>query len=85
MKVDFRAIAYQDIDDGVATIDIAKKFGNGIFTLAINIEEHNLSKRIWKDGEVELTDDEVKIVKKYAPQVFSSYVLSTAIINAVEG
>lgn len=85
MKVDFRAIAYQDIDDEVATIDIAKKFGNGIFTLAINIEEHNLSKRIWKDGEVELTDDEVKIVKKYAPQVFSSYVLSTAIINAVEG
>lgn len=84
MKVDFRHIEIENINEEKEVVDIAKVFGNAIFPQATNFEEYTLAKKIWKDGEVELTDADVEIVKKYTTQVFPSYVLQQGIINAMK-
>jgi len=54
--VDFRKVPVVNIDGKVELADISKTLGNLIFSSAKDIEEDSLSKDIYHNGEIELTE-----------------------------
>ena len=83
-KVDFRKIEIDLVSGEKEVVDLSKIFGNALFTQAKTFEVHELGRSIWKDGEVELKDEDVKILEEQIPQIFPTYVVKTAIINAIK-
>ena len=83
-KVDFRAIEIENIAGEIEQVNLAKTLGNALYGCAKTLEICELSRNIWKDGEVELSEDDVKILEEYVPQIFPTYVVRTAIINAIK-
>lgn len=82
MKVNFRKIPFQDIEGNEQMFDCQKALGNAIYMQGQNIEERDLGRIIYyAEGEVELTDQQVEVVKRFAG-IFS-YVLSEAILEAL--
>ena len=65
MKVDFRKIKIEDIEGREVTADFQKQIGNQLYMQGHNIEECELGKKIYfADGDVELTDKEVDMVRR---------------------
>jgi hypothetical protein len=83
-KVDFRKIEIELVSGEKEVVDFSKIFGNALFTQAKTFEVHELGRNIWKDGEVELKDEDVKILEEQIPQIFPTYIVKTAIINAIK-
>lgn len=82
-KVDFRKVEIENIDGAKEAVDLSKIIGNALFNQAKTFEVHELGRSIWKDGEVELKDEDVKILEEYIPQLFPTYIVRTAIMNAI--
>ena len=83
-KVDFRAIEIENIARGIEQVDLAKVLGNAMFAQAKTFEVVELARKIWKDGEVELSAEDVKILKEQIPNIFPTYVVKTALLNAIK-
>jgi hypothetical protein len=83
-KVDFRAIEIENIAGEVEKVDLAKVLGNAMFGQAKTFEVVELARKIWKDGEVELTAEDVKILEEQIPNIFPTYVVKTALLNAIK-
>ena len=83
-KVDFRAIAINNVAGEKEVVDVAKSLGNAIYGQGRTFEVVELARKIWKDGEVELTEEEVKILKEYIPIVMPAYIVKTALLNAIK-
>ena len=82
-KVDFRKIQVENINGEMEIVDLSKTLGNALFPYAKTFEVVELARNIWKNGEVELKDEDVKILEEYVPQLFP-YIFKTAIINAIK-
>lgn len=91
-KVDFSAVVMKDISGKEQRIDMRLAIGNTLYMQGGDIKECELGQRIFHqkgaDGEtpaqpIELTDDEVKIVRRFAEQI-PSYVTRRAILDAIE-
>lgn len=82
-KVDFRKIQVENINGEMETVDISKALGNALYPQGKTLEVVELARNIWKNGEVELTDEDVKTLEEYVPQMFN-YIASSAIINAIK-
>ncbi|MBO5700381.1 MAG: hypothetical protein J6R57_03055 [Bacteroidales bacterium] len=82
-KVDFRKIQVENINGDMETVDVSKALGNALYPHGKTLEVVELARNIWKNGEVELTDGDVKTLQEYVPQM-CSYIVSTAIINAIK-
>lgn len=82
-KVDFRKIEIESISGEMETVDVSKVLGNALYPQGKTFEVVGLARSIWKNGEVELTDEDVKTLQDYVPQMFS-YIVSTAILNAIK-
>lgn len=82
-KVDFRKIEIETISGEMETVDVSKVLGNALYPQGKTWEVVELARHIWKDGEVELTDEDVKTLQEYVPQMFP-YIVSTAILNAIK-
>jgi hypothetical protein len=75
-KVDFRKIMCENVDGEVLPFDIAGELGNMLYMRGMNIEECELGRTIYKtsklkpddDTAVELSDEQVKIVRRYMAQ-----------------
>jgi hypothetical protein len=81
-KVNFKTITFKDIDDKEQLFDCQKEIGNAIYMQAADIEERDLGRKIYyADGEVELTDKQVEVVKRFAARY--SFVLREAVENAL--
>lgn len=81
-KVNFRTITFKDIEDKDQLFDCQKELGNAIYMQAADIEERDLGRKIYyADGEVELTDQQVDVVKRFAARY--SFVLREAVENAL--
>lgn len=65
MKIDFRKIEIEDLDGNIDAVDVSKVFGNVIFNYTGDIAEYELSKLIYHNGEVELTEEQAKSLVKY--------------------
>jgi len=55
-KIDFRKVPVINIDGKMELADISKTLGNLIFSSAKDIDEDTLSKDIYHNGEIDLTD-----------------------------
>ena len=81
-KVNFRTITFKDIEDKEQLFDCQKEIGNAIYMQAADIEERDLGRKIYyADGDVELTDKQVEVVKRFASRY--SLVLREAVENAL--
>lgn len=81
-KVNFRTITFKDIEDKEQLFDCQKELGNAIYMQAANIEERDLGRKIYyANGDVELTDQQVEVVKRFAARY--SFVLREAVEKAL--
>ena len=83
-KVDFRKIEIENIKGDKEVVDLSKVLGNGLYSQGKTLEVVELARSIWKDGEVELKEEDVKILEENVPQLFPTYIVKTAIINAIK-
>ncbi len=83
-KVDFRKIEIENINGDKEVVDLSKVLGNGLYSQGKTLEVVELARSIWKDGEVELKEEDVKILEENVPQLFPTYIVKTAIINAIK-
>jgi hypothetical protein len=82
-KVDFSKITIKDIEGNDVQANFQKQLGNQLYMQGRNIEECELGRRIYHaEGEVELTDDECRMVSN-ATQGYS-YVARIAIDAAMK-
>lgn len=64
-KVDFRQIDVKNIDGGIEKADVSKQLGNVMYMQGQNIEECELGKAIYHNGEVELTQQQEDTVRRF--------------------
>lgn len=65
MKVDFRKIKAEQVDGSTVVIDVAKELANIIYNSTKECGEAIFAQELYKNGEVELTEENIAIVKKY--------------------
>ena len=58
MKVNFRKVPVQDIEGQITDEDMATEFGNYLYNGTADISDMDLAKKIYYDGEVELSDEQ---------------------------
>ena len=81
-KVNFKTITFKDIEGKDQPFECQKGLGNAIYMQAPDIEERDLGRKIYyADGDVELTDKQVEVVKRYTAHY--SLVLREAIEKAL--
>ena len=80
MKVDFRKIRVRNIEGEEEVADISKTIGNVLYMNGQDIEECELGKAIYHDGEVELNEKAVETVKRFSKNF--SYLMRSSIENA---
>ena len=82
-KTNFRKILIADIEGHVQEADFSKQLGNQLYMQGQNIEECELGKRIYFDGEVELSEADAGAVKRIIAGY--SFVARQALIDAIDG
>ncbi len=82
MKIDFRKIEVEDLDGNIDAVDVSKVFGNVIFNYTDDIAEYELSKLIYHNGEVELTEEQAKALIRYA-EAFDRVIIREAVKSAL--
>lgn len=84
-KINFNAIEVKNIDGTTSELNIKRDFANALYVNSKNIEGNALGLKIFNtEGEVELNEDEEKIVKEYVTQFYPSYLIQQSIINAIK-
>jgi hypothetical protein len=84
-KINFSAIEVKNIDGTTGTLNIKRDFANALYVNSKEIEGNALGLKIYNaEGEVELNEQEEKIVKDYVAQFYPSYLIQTAIINSIK-
>lgn len=79
MKVNFKNIQVKDIEGNNSTVDIAKMLGNVIYQKTADLGELELAREIYKNGEVELTQEQVECVKSCVKTGFVAFVQEAVI------
>lgn len=82
MKANFKELEVENIDGSIEKVDLSKVIGNTIYGTAKTLEEAELARNIWKEGEVELSKEDVEIVKKSCENFI--YCVKQAILKQVE-
>lgn len=84
MKVNFKAIEIESITGEKEVVDFSKVLGNALYQQGETLEVVELARSIWKDGEIEITDEDKKILEEQIPQIFPTYIVKTALLNAIK-
>lgn len=84
MKVNFKAIEIESITGEKEVVDLSKVLGNALYQQGKTLEVVELARSIWKDGEIEITDEDKKILEEQIPQIFPTYIVKTALFNAIK-
>lgn len=82
-KIDFRKIGIEDIDGNITEVDFSKYLGNYMYMHAKHIEEAEIGRSIYHEGEVELDDEKASIVVRMAKESDLLYVAWSAIERAL--
>ena len=82
-QADFRKVMIPDIEGNVQEADFSKQLGNQLYMQGQNIEECELGKKIYFDGEVMLTDRDVDAVRRVIAGY--SYVARVALMEMIGG
>ena len=81
-KVDFRKLMLKDIEGHEVPTDISKPLGNMMYMQGPNIDECELGRDIYHQGEVELKEKDVEVVKRFANNF--SFIMRQAVLDALE-
>ena len=82
-KVNFGKIIIKNIEGNDMPVDVRPVFGNLLYMQGENIEECELGSKIYhSDGDIEIDEKQVDIVKSYAKRL--PYVTRQAICDSVE-
>ena len=82
-KVDFSKVTMEDVKGEPMPGDFHEVLGNQLYMQGRDIKECELGRKIYfAEGEIELTDDEAKIVREAVKGW--SYIARTAIENMLE-
>lgn len=73
-KLNFKAVPTRDIEGNLEPRDISKELGNYIYRETSDLGELDLAQRIYKDGEVEVNDAEIEIIKKHIDNAYKAFV-----------
>lgn len=84
MRADFRKVEIESITGEKEVIDLSKTIGNALYQQGKTLEVVELARSIWRDGEVEITEADKKILEEQIPQIFPTYIVRTAIMNAIK-
>lgn len=83
-KIDFTKVAIENIDGSFETADLAKTLGNAIWVQAKSLEVSELGRKIWRDGDVEVSNDEIAILNEMIPNIFPSYIVKKALLDLLK-
>ena len=65
-KVNWKELMLTDIEGNEFAFDARKTVGNVLFNMADDVAEHDLGVAIYhSDGEMDMSDEQVRIVRKY--------------------
>ena len=81
-KVDFRKITLKNVEGEEMSVDFSKQLGNQMYMQGQNIEECELGKRMYFDGEVEMNEKGIEVVKRFVAGY--PYVSRTAVMDAID-
>lgn len=81
-KVDFRKITLKNVEGEEMSVDFSKQLGNQMYMQGQNIEECELGKRMYFDGEVEMNEKDIEVVKRFVAGY--PYVSRTAVMDAID-
>lgn len=73
-KLNFKAVPCRDIEGNIEPRDISKELGNFIYRETSDLGELDLAQRIYKNGEIEATDEEVEVIRKYINSGYKAFV-----------
>lgn len=73
-KLNFKAVPTRDIEGNLEPRDISKELGNYIYRETSDLGELDLAQRIYKDGEVEVNENEIEIIRKYINNGYKAFV-----------
>lgn len=80
MKADFRKVQVENIEGKFDTIDISKQLGNLIYNNSKDLGEVELAREMYRNGEIEATEENKKIIGKYItdyPYIFKMAIEKT--------
>lgn len=81
-KVDFRKITLKNVEGEEMSVDFSKQLGNQMYMQGQNIEECELGKRMYFDGEVEMNEKNIEVVKRFVAGY--PYVSRMAVMDAID-
>lgn len=74
MKINFKNFKTMDIEGKEQVLDISKELGNTIYRETMDIGEVELARRIYLEGELELSEGEVEIIKTFMERFFKGFI-----------
>lgn len=74
MKVDFRKLEIKDLEGNVVTFDASKQLANFIYMETQDLGDLILAQDIYKNGEVELDNDQINKIKDWLRTNFKAFV-----------
>ena len=84
-KIDFTKVAIENVDGSFEAADLAKTLGNAIWVQAKSLEVSELGRKIWRDGDAEVSNDEIAILNEMIPNIFPSYIVKKALLDLLKG
>lgn len=73
-KLNFKSVPTRDIEGNLEPRDISKELGNFIYRETSDLGELDLAQRIYKEGEIEASEEEIEIVRKYINGGYKAFV-----------
>lgn len=74
MKINFRDIKTLDIEGKEKVMDISKDLGNTIYLETQDIGELELARKIYLEGEVDLSEEEVEITRRFLEKYYKAFI-----------
>lgn len=74
MKVDFRKLEIKDLEGNIVTFDASKQLANFIYMETQDLGDLILAQDIYKNGEVELEDNQINKIKGWLRTNFKAFV-----------
>lgn len=73
-KIDLSKVSIKMLDGSITEYDFAKELANVIFQNAQLISEHSFSVDLYKNPEVELNEENSRIIREYTEKYFKAFV-----------
>lgn len=74
MKINFKQLMMTDLEGNKLSLDCSKQVANFIYSETQNLEDLILAQDIYKNGEVELTDEQIERIKDILKKGFKAFV-----------